>query len=93
VYCAAPGADIVAATPDGGYATVRGTSFAAPLVAGLLANQLAIHPGDSLADSLQALVADARDLGPKGVDRSFGRGLVGTGLRAFLAPLAPEQNK
>ena len=34
---AAPGADLVAATPGKGYAAVRGTSFAAPLVAARLA--------------------------------------------------------
>ena len=34
---AAPGADMAAASPDGGIAPVRGTSFAVPFVAGRLA--------------------------------------------------------
>jgi subtilisin family serine protease len=63
---AAPGADMLAATPTGAPRAVRGTSFAAPLVAGRLAS----------AGSLAALAAEARDLGPKGPDRMFGRGLV-----------------
>jgi len=40
VEFAAPGADMVAATSPEGYSVVRGTSFAAPLVAGLLAPHL-----------------------------------------------------
>jgi subtilisin family serine protease len=93
VYFAAPGADIVAATPGGGYAAVRGTSFAAPLVAGLLASHLAAHPGESVATGLQALTATAHDLGPGGVDRSFGHGLVGAELRPYLMFGRAGQNK
>lgn len=63
---AAPGADMLAAVPAGAPRAVRGTSFAAPLVAGRLAR----------TGSLAALAAEARDLGPKGADRTFGRGLV-----------------
>lgn len=62
---AAPGADMAAASPDGRLRAVRGTSFAAPLVAGRLARI-----------SLTALQAEAEDLGPKGSDNRFGRGLV-----------------
>ena len=47
---AAPGADMAAALPGNGYAKVRGTSFAVPLVASRLA-----HRG-----SLQQLAAEAR---------------------------------
>ncbi len=42
---ASPGADMAAALRGGGYAAVRGTSFAAPLVAA----RLAMQPGDPLA--------------------------------------------
>jgi hypothetical protein len=47
---AAPGADMAAALPGQGYATVRGTSFAAPLAAARLA----------VVGSAQRLVAEAR---------------------------------
>ena len=47
---AAPAADMAAALPGRGYAKVRGTSFAAPLVASRLA----------LAGSIQRLAAEAR---------------------------------
>ena len=62
---AAPAADMAAAAPGGGLQAVRGTSFAAPLVAGRLARS-----------SLAALNAEAKDLGRKGPDEIFGRGLV-----------------
>ena len=67
---AAPGADIVAASPGGKLVKVRGTSFAAPLVAGRLWR--AGRSGDAIA----ALDREAIDLGPRGADRIFGRGLV-----------------
>jgi subtilisin family serine protease len=62
---AAPGADMVAAAPDGGLRPVRGTSYAVPFVAGRLART-----------SLPALAAEAKDLGPRGPDKMFGRGLL-----------------
>jgi minor extracellular protease Epr len=63
---AAPGADMLAAGPDGRPRAVRGTSFAAPLVAGRLLR----------AGSAAALARQAQDLGPKGPDKLYGRGLV-----------------
>ena len=67
---AAPGANIVAASLDGKLVKVRGTSFAAPLVAGRLWR--ATRSGDAIA----ALDREAIDLGPKGADKIFGRGLI-----------------
>ncbi|MEO7774265.1 MAG: S8 family serine peptidase, partial [Steroidobacteraceae bacterium] len=75
VDLAAPGADILAAAPDGTYVPVRGTSFAAPIVAGLLAHD----------QSLATLCSSARDLGAPGTDRTYGQGLVGAELRSTLA--------
>ena len=69
---AAPGADMLAATPGDGTAPVRGTSFAAPLVAGRLAALMAANG----ADARHALDREARDLGPKGPDKIYGRGLI-----------------
>jgi subtilisin family serine protease len=66
---AAPGADMAGASARGGYLAVRGTSFAAPLVAGLIARQ-------GGADRLAAV-----DLGAAGADPVYGRGLVGFDLR------------
>lgn len=77
----APGADMLAAQPGGAYAPVRGTSFAAPLVAGLLARSLAGQPVESLEAAVSQMVAAAQDKGTKGRDRRYGHGLVGADLR------------
>ncbi len=74
----APGSDMVAARPGGGFAGMRGTSFAAPLVAGKLA---LLRRGRGPAQAVAALGAEALDLGPRGPDRIFGRGLVAAELR------------
>jgi subtilisin family serine protease len=76
---AAPGADIMAAVPGGGFQRVRGTSFAAPLVAGKLARELA-QPGADGGEILRRLVAAAEDRGAKGRDPRYGHGLVGRDL-------------
>lgn len=67
---AAPGADMAGAGARGGYLDVRGTSFAAPLVAGLIARQGGSPEGLTVAD-----------LGAAGPDPVYGRGLVGFELR------------
>lgn len=72
---AAPGADMAAAGPGEGYVSVRGASFAAPLVAGLLARRR------GQGDPVRALAAEARDLGARGPDPVYGRGLVAADLR------------
>lgn len=68
----APGADMDAAAPGGKAARVRGTSFAAPLVAGLLYRQMR----QGAANPVAGLDAQAKDLGKKGPDPVFGRGLL-----------------
>lgn len=73
---AAPGSDMAAAATNGRWVSVRGASFAAPLVAGLL----------SRGGSADALARQARDLGAPGSDPIYGRGLVGADLR--VAPSA-----
>lgn len=81
VAFAAPGADMPAASIPQTYASVRGTSFAAPLIAGLLAMELQ-QPDKASADAaIAALAAQAVDLGAHGRDRIYGNGLVGEALR------------
>lgn len=81
VSFAAPGADLRAAAPGGAFQHVRGTSFAAPLVAGLLARELA-RTGASPDSIVQQLVASAQDRGARGRDPRYGHGLVGTEFAA-----------
>jgi len=82
VKFAAPGADMAAARTPRGYALVRGTSFAAPIVAGLLAQTLHSPDRDSAQAALTDLERRALHLGAPGLDPSYGYGLVG----AELAP-------
>lgn len=68
---AAPAADMVAANAAGRRVRVRGTSYAAPLVA---ARAAAVLSGGSHV--VAALDREAIDLGRKGPDSTYGRGLL-----------------
>lgn len=73
---AAPGADIFSATDAKKKARVRGTSFAAPLVAARLST---FYPRQSITGvepAVRKLMAEAIDLGKKGHDPIYGHGLV-----------------
>jgi subtilisin family serine protease len=78
---AAPGANMSAAGVEAPFSIVRGTSFAAPIVAGLLARQLVSIDKSQAESALSALAAEAKDLGARGVDKIYGNGLVGESLR------------
>lgn len=85
VRFAAPGADMAAALTPRGYALVRGTSFAAPLVAGLLAQALRAPDKAAADEALNALAHHAQHLGAPGVDPAYGYGLVGAELAPAVA--------
>ena len=70
----APGADLKAMNARGRWQAVRGTSFAAPLVAARVAAMK--DAGKDGAALRPALDREARDLGPKGPDAVYGRGLL-----------------
>jgi subtilisin family serine protease len=73
---AAPGADVLAAAPGGGYGLLSGTSMAAPAVAGIVAMLLQADPALTPARVRDALMRGARDLGPPGPDPEYGAGLA-----------------
>ncbi|HEY5757417.1 MAG TPA: S8 family serine peptidase [Steroidobacter sp.] len=77
----APGASMSAAGIEAPFGVVRGTSFAAPIVAGLLARQLTTINKTQADAAIAALVSQATDLGARGVDKIYGNGLVGENLR------------
>ena len=78
---AAPGADIEAASLPSGYSPVRGTSFAAPIVASRLA--LLLERADPIAAgrAVSELATAAVDLGRPGRDSVYGNGCVGCATR------------
>jgi len=85
VKFAAPGADMAAANPAQNYAMVRGTSFASPIVAGLLAETMREPDKAAAEHAIADLAAHAIDLGAPGPDPVYGFGLVGGGLRPEMA--------
>jgi hypothetical protein len=88
VDLAAPGF-VVATTTLSDYATVDGTSFSAPLVAGVAALLRAKEPGLSQAQVGARLRAAARDAGPRGVDPYYGWGILDA-ARTLGAAKAPD---
>jgi hypothetical protein len=92
VKFSAPGADMSAANPSQTYAVVRGTSFAAPLVAGLLAEALNQPDKAAVQRAIADLAAHAVDLGAPGPDPIYGFGLVGGDLRPELALVGRRSN-
>jgi len=86
VMFAAPGAELAVARTGGGYLSARGTSYAAPLVAGLLAEWLSTPEPAAAVAALARLADAAQDLGAAGRDPVYGLGLVGEGAR-----IAPER--
>jgi|TARA_R110002073_G_scaffold40630_1_gene115581 subtilisin family serine protease len=68
---AAPGADIVGLDRNGRTVRVRGTSYATPLVAARVSRALATR-----TNWRRVLDTEAVDLGERGPDDTYGRGLV-----------------
>ena len=85
VMFAARGADMSAADTGGKYSAVRGTSFAAPIVAALLAQSTSVPDSSASHAALESLAQSALDLGPPGRDLTYGFGLVGADYRTDTA--------
>jgi hypothetical protein len=82
VLFAAPGNHMVSASPGAPpYRAVRGTSFAAPIVAGLLAPALARPDRARARAAIAALARQAADGAPDTVSNSLGHGIVGAAIR------------
>ena len=82
VMFVAPGADMAAAASGTrAFAPVRGTSFAAPFVAGLLAAGYQAASPAGARDAIARLAASAHDLPVPAPRDGIGRGLVAEALR------------
>jgi hypothetical protein len=95
VMFAAPGDDVRAAALDGETTSVRGTSFAAPVVTRRLAALVAAPAPDDARAAVEALAHGARDLGPRGRDPTYGYGFVdgdSSGLTEVSAPGGPASD-
>jgi subtilisin family serine protease len=89
VMFAARGADMSAADLGGKYSAIRGTSFAAPIVAALLAQSVTAPELSSSNAAIESLAQSAIDLGPKGRDLTYGFGLVAADYRSDLGQPGP----
>lgn len=80
IVVAAPGQDITSTWLSNGYATISGTSMAAPFVAGILSLWASEAKKDGKkidhAAAVQALSETCRDVGAPGRDPEFGWGLM-----------------
>jgi subtilisin family serine protease len=83
VYVSAPGVAMLAPV-DGGTDAVTGTSFAAAIVSGAVANLIHENPNRTADWIEKALAETASDLGPAGRDDDFGYGLINAGAAAQL---------
>lgn len=86
VEVVAPGQSILSTYIGNSYATLNGTSMAAPYVAGNLALKLQAYPDLSHTELRQKLQENAIDLGEPGRDQLFGYGLI-------QAPTEQNQNQ
>ena len=82
---AAPGVDIISATPGGQYPPLSGTSMAAAHVSGIAALLAELSPLMSPREVGLVLRANAKDLGAPGADADFGAGLVDACRAAAMA--------
>jgi subtilisin family serine protease len=77
---AAAGADFTGATMDSKYGPLRGTSFAAPIVAALIAADRSEIVPDASTQALDKFSKLARDLGKPGFDPIYGFGLLASAV-------------
>ena len=76
VAMSAPGVGIYSTTSGGGYGAVSGTSFAAPVTAGVIALMMSVKPALANGTVQSLLFSTAVDLGAAGRDAYFGHGRV-----------------
>jgi subtilisin family serine protease len=92
VTVSAPGQALLLPARGGRYGEVSGTSYASPLVAGVMALMMAAHPQATPDQLRTALESSAQDLGEPGHDPVFGAGRVdaGAAMKALSAGPLPR---
>ncbi|MEU1399583.1 S8 family serine peptidase [Micromonospora zamorensis] len=73
---AAPGFDILSTSRNQTYALGDGTSFAAPIAAGVAALVRTVNPSWTPEQVIGQLRSTARDAGPRGIDPYYGYGVL-----------------
>jgi subtilisin family serine protease len=86
---AAPGVSVTTTTPGGTYGAGSGTSFSAPVVAGVAALVMSANPSLTAAQVQDVLKQSADDLGPPGWDPQYGWGRVNAARAVAMAATVP----
>lgn len=89
VAVAAPGVGIWTTASDGSYRAASGTSFAAPVTAGVVALMMSARPTLSAAQVESLLYSTATDLGTAGRDIYFGHGRIDAAAAVAAALASP----
>ncbi|MDP6962779.1 MAG: S8 family serine peptidase [Planctomycetota bacterium] len=71
---AAPGSGVLTTANGGGYSSVSGTSFSAPIVNGVIAMMMIASPNSTPNEIEQMLFSNCADIGPTGEDIYTGHG-------------------
>jgi len=90
-YLVAPGVDLASSGGDSGSTLLSGTSMAAPAVSGAAALLAARWPRLSPRELASILLLTARDLGARGTDPVYGRGLLD--VEAAMRPVGTLQTR
>jgi len=95
VDVAAPGASIYTTNRGGGYGSWSGTSFAAPLTAGIYALLFSVNPNLTPVQADNILFSNTDDLGDIGWDMYYGWGRVNAGraVTAINSSLGTRETK
>ena len=88
VNVAAPGVGIWTTSADGTYRSASGTSFSAPITAGVIALMMAANPSLSSSQVESLLYSTALDLGSAGRDIYYGYGRVNAAAAVSAAAAA-----
>jgi len=90
VDVAAPGSAIQSTAVGNAYDLTNGTSFAAPIVAGVAALAWSANPALRPATVFETIVAQAVDVGPAGKDSAYGHGLIDAAATVQAAMITVE---
>lgn len=89
---AAPGESVYTTAGSNGYSNVSGTSFSAPLTAGLLGVIFSADPSLTPQEAEDILRAGCDDIGNSGVDDTFGYGRIDVGQSLALVDTCGVNN-